>query len=77
MLLPNIPTNTLGGEVFWKTGRIKNGFKLQKNMITRHFRILDSSNRRIAWTTNRKSAFKAFDELSTTCFPFIKNISEQ
>ena len=77
MLMPNIPTNTLGGEIWWKTGRVKNGWRLQKNIVTKHYRILDILNRRHAWTLDRNTAFKAFDELSRNCFPFIKNISEQ
>lgn len=49
--LPNIPFPTLGGEVFWNTLVEYNGWKLQQNMFTRHARILDSNNIRIAWGT--------------------------
>lgn len=77
MLMPNIPTNTLGGECWWKTGKEENGWRLQKNIFSRHYRILDRYNRRHAWTMNRKAAFQAFDELSRSYSPFQKNISEQ
>lgn len=49
--LPNIPTPTLGGEVFWNTLAECNGWKLQQNMFTHHARILNSENVRIAWGT--------------------------
>ena len=47
--LPNIPFPTLGGKVFWNTLAEKNGWKVQKNMITGHCRVLDPSNVRMAW----------------------------
>ena len=51
LALPNIPMPTMGGEVFWNTLVEHNGWKLQQNMFTRHARILDSDNTRIAWGT--------------------------
>ncbi|MDH4619248.1 hypothetical protein [Brevibacillus sp. AY1] len=44
MLLPNLPTKTLGGSFFWDTLDRKNGWQLQKNLITEHYRILDPEN---------------------------------
>jgi hypothetical protein len=49
--LPNIPTPTMGGEVFWNELASVNGWKLQQNMITHHARILNSNNVRVAWGT--------------------------
>ena len=49
--LPNIPTPTMGGQVFWNTIVEYNGWKLQQNMITHHARILDCNDIRIAWGT--------------------------
>lgn len=49
--LPNIPTPTLGGEVFWNTLAEYNGWRLQQNMITQHCRIIDQDNVRRAWGT--------------------------
>lgn len=70
MLMPNVPTNTLGGECWWKTGKVKNGWRLQKNIVTQHYRILDRYNRRHAWTLNRKAAFEAFERLSMSNLPY-------
>ena len=47
--MPNIPFPTMGGHVFWNTIASRNGYKLQQNMITRHARILDRDDVRIAW----------------------------
>lgn len=51
LALPNIPTKTMGGEVFWNTIAEYNGWRLQQNMVTHHARILDAGNVRIAWGT--------------------------
>lgn len=51
LALPNIPTPTMGGEVFWNTIAEYNGYKLQQNMFTHHARILNNNNVRIAWGT--------------------------
>jgi len=49
--LPNIPLPTMDKEVFWDNLAEYKGWKLQQNMITRHARIIDSNNIRIAWGT--------------------------
>lgn len=64
--LPNIPTPTMGGHVFWNTLCEYNGWKLQQNMITHHARILDNKDVRIAWGTinGMIRALNRFVELS-------------
>lgn len=47
--MPNIPTPTLGGKVFWNTIASEQGWKLQQNQITHHVRLLDPYNVRRAW----------------------------
>ena len=47
--LPNIPTSTNGGHVFWKNLTECNGWRLQQNRITHHCRILDPQDVRRAW----------------------------
>lgn len=48
---PNIPFPTLGGHVVWNNIVSSNGWKLQRNSITGHYRILDSKDIRRAWGT--------------------------
>lgn len=45
----NLPTKTMGGTTFWTTIAEVNGYKFQQNNITRHARIIDNNNIRIAW----------------------------
>jgi pimeloyl-ACP methyl ester carboxylesterase len=43
---PGMPT--LGGRQFWGDVHYRQGFRIQQNVFTRHFRLLDSSDRRYA-----------------------------
>jgi hypothetical protein len=45
----NVDFATLGGKVFWDDLAAFNGWKIQQNMFTKHFRILDSNNIRKAF----------------------------
>ena len=63
--LPNIPCKTMGGKVFWNTLAEKNGLKVQKNMITGHCRVLDSSNRRLAWGFSEEALLSELQKLSS------------
>jgi hypothetical protein len=45
----NIKTPTLGGKQFWTDFAWKNGWRLQQNAITDHWRLLDDRNVRWAW----------------------------
>lgn len=38
---------TWGGKVWWKTISEKNGYRIQQNMFSRHYRLLDRENRRL------------------------------
>lgn len=47
--MPNLPTPTMGGNVWWNTLAKCDGWRLQQNMLTQHARILDPNNVRRAW----------------------------
>ena len=47
--LPNIKCKTMGGEVCWRNLANYNGWRVQQNSFTKHCRILDPDNYRIAW----------------------------
>ena len=47
--MPNIPLPTMGGHTWWITLTEYHGWRLQQNMFTHHARILDQTDRRIAW----------------------------
>ena len=48
-MMPNVPLGTMGGHVWWKDLASYNGMRLQQNHITKHCRLLDKNDRRIAW----------------------------
>ena len=45
----NIPLPTGGGKVFWEEIEARGGFVLQRNVFTRHCRILNDRYIRVAW----------------------------
>jgi len=53
---------TLGGRVFWGDVLHFRGFRIQQNVITKHFRLLDANDRRFASGTYEECAAK-LDEI--------------
>ncbi len=47
--LPNLEMSTAGGKMWWDDLEEKDGWRIQKNKITGHARILDSNDARMAW----------------------------
>lgn len=45
----NFQTPTLGGMQFWTDYRWLKGLRLQQNEVTKHWRVLDAKNVRLAW----------------------------
>ncbi|MGE7024423.1 helix-turn-helix transcriptional regulator [Solibacillus cecembensis] len=43
---PSLP-KTLGGKVWWRQFREFNGYKIQQNILSHHYRILDEEDRKI------------------------------
>jgi len=39
--------STMGGRIWWRDIEIKEGFRIQQNIISKHYRILDDRERRI------------------------------
>jgi hypothetical protein len=67
MLLPNLAVKTFGGNIFWETIDSRSGWKLQQNVFTEHFRILDTENVRQAWSCDWiviNAAFRKFTRLT-------------
>lgn len=57
----NIPFPTLGGKVFWETLKRKNGWKLQENKVTGHYRVLSPANIRWAWGSDYSEISSKFN----------------
>ena len=47
----NIPLRTMGGTQFWADTYVHAGWRIQKNVFSGHFRLLDTQNVRRAWGT--------------------------
>lgn len=45
----NLQLPTAGGKQFWTDHRWRNGWRIQQNAITGHWRLLDPGNVRVAW----------------------------
>ena len=45
----NVPTPTWGGKQFWTDIRCRGGYRVQHNVISGHFRVIDGGNIRRAW----------------------------
>ena len=46
---PNIKFPTLGGKLFWTDVKVIEGWRVQKNLVTGHFRLLNPRLIRYAW----------------------------
>ncbi|MBE0508237.1 MAG: hypothetical protein IBX50_16230 [Marinospirillum sp.] len=53
-LLPNIKTPTMGGELWWNNLAQCDGWRVQRNSVTGHCRILDEQDVRHAWGAESK-----------------------
>ncbi|WP_050615656.1 helix-turn-helix transcriptional regulator [Bacillus testis] len=55
---------TLGGKVWWKEIERRGDFRLQQNLISQHFRILDEEHYRWFSSFDKEDALKRLNELS-------------
>ncbi|WP_341201079.1 hypothetical protein [Planomicrobium okeanokoites] len=65
MLMPNFPIQTMGGKVYWNTVSYSKGWKIQQHRVSLHYRILDPTNVRQAWSYEWgviESTFKKFTQ---------------
>ena len=49
--LPNFPTKTLGGAQFWSDELVFHRWRIQRNVLSEHYRLLDENDFRRAWGT--------------------------
>jgi len=58
----NIPLPTLGGEQFWSDELVIRGWRIQQNVLSGHYRLLDADDVRRAWGT-RQHCQAALDDV--------------
>jgi DNA-binding XRE family transcriptional regulator len=56
-------SKTFGGRIWWRVLSKKNGYILQQNILSKHFRILDERNYRIFSSIDEKLSRQRFKEL--------------
>lgn len=54
---------TMGGRIWWREVKKKDGFILQQNILSQHFRILDEEYFRIFSSTDETASLERFNEL--------------
>jgi hypothetical protein len=47
----NLPLPTMGGDAFWSDELVLHGWRIQQNVLSEHYRLLDPQNVRRAWGT--------------------------
>lgn len=58
----NVPTKTLGGREFWGDVVHFHDWRIQQNVFTKHYRLIDGTDTRRAWGT-REQCQVALDEI--------------
>jgi hypothetical protein len=61
--MPNVPTSTMGGSVFWTDIASISGWRLQQNRVFGNCRILDPNEIRRAWG-GETAMLQAFQSLA-------------
>lgn len=59
---PNHP-KTMGGKIWWKTLEETPNYKVQQNIISQHYRLLDPDDRRICASFDIKDIKKQLDRM--------------
>lgn len=60
-----LPDKTMGGRVWWQDIKESKGYRIQQNIISRHYRILDAEDRRFFSTFDKKEAESRLKELTS------------
>ena len=60
-----LPSQTMGGRVWWQDIKESKGYRIQQNMISRHYRILDAENRRFFSSFDKKEIENKLKELTS------------
>ena len=61
-LSPRYP-RTMGGRVWWRTVEARAGYKIQQNILSQHYRALDSEDGRVCSSFDLEEIRRRLDEL--------------
>ncbi|WP_096154346.1 MULTISPECIES: helix-turn-helix transcriptional regulator [Bacillus] len=54
---------TLGGKVWWKEIKTENGYRLQQNVVSQHFRIINEHDYRLFSSFDKEEANRVFKQV--------------
>ncbi|KUO74958.1 MAG: XRE family transcriptional regulator [Clostridia bacterium BRH_c25] len=54
---------TMGGRIWWRDMEAKGSYRIQQNIISKHYRVLDSEDRRICYSFDYDYIKKRLEEL--------------
>ena len=60
-----LPAQTMGGRVWWQEIKKSKGYRIQQNIISRHYRILDAQDRRFFSSFDKKETESKLKELTS------------
>ena len=60
-----LPDKTMGGRIWWQDIKESKGYRIQQNIISRHFRILDAEDRRFFSSFDKKETESKLKELTS------------
>ena len=60
-----LPAQTMGGRVWWQEIKKSKGYRIQQNIISRHYRILDAEDRRFFSSFDKKETESKLKELTS------------
>ncbi|MCR4775216.1 MAG: helix-turn-helix domain-containing protein [Saccharofermentans sp.] len=60
-----LPDKTMGGRIWWQDIKESKGYKIQQNIISRHYRILDAEDRRFFSSFDKKETESKLKELTS------------
>ena len=60
-----LPDKTMGGRIWWQDIKETKGYRIQQNIISRHFRILDAEDRRFFSSFDKKETENKLKELTS------------
>lgn len=60
-----LPDKTMGGRIWWQDLKESKDYRIQQNIISRHYRILDAEDRRFFSTFDKKEIEDKFKELTS------------
>lgn len=57
---------TLGGKVWWKEIHIENGYRLQQNLVSKHYRVINEQDYRLFSSFDKEEAMRVFNQILQT-----------